>query len=235
MIPEDLLQELLAQYPNLLAGDQIDSVNPRRWLLISRELGLPSERSGARRWLVDHLFLDQDAIPTIIEVIGQMLEYAANAVMYWPIEEIRARFTATCEERQQSPDMVLEEFLGLGSEPEQFWQQAKTNLQAGKIHMIFVADEIPSELRRIVEFLNEQMDPAEVLAVEIKQYVGPGLKTLVPRVIGQTAEAQQKKSSSVLDSGQWDEESFFQDLEDRRGAQEAEVGRQILSWAREKS
>ena len=33
---EDMLQELLAKYPNLLAGDQMDAVAPRRWLLISR-------------------------------------------------------------------------------------------------------------------------------------------------------------------------------------------------------
>jgi hypothetical protein len=34
------LQELLADHPNLLAGDQIDSANPRRWLLVSREMSL---------------------------------------------------------------------------------------------------------------------------------------------------------------------------------------------------
>ena len=34
----------------------------------------------------------------------------------------------------------------------------------------FVAEEIPRELRRIVEFLDVQTDPAEVLAVEIRQY-----------------------------------------------------------------
>ena len=54
--------------------------------------------------------------------------------------------------------------------------------------MIFVADVIPGMLRRIVEFLNEQMDPAEVLAVEVQQYVNTGEnvpKTLVPRVFGQ--------------------------------------------------
>jgi hypothetical protein len=28
---EDLLQTLLADYPNLLAGDQMDSGDPRRW------------------------------------------------------------------------------------------------------------------------------------------------------------------------------------------------------------
>jgi hypothetical protein len=34
---EALLQSLLANYPSLLAGDQIDTAAPRRWLLISRE------------------------------------------------------------------------------------------------------------------------------------------------------------------------------------------------------
>ncbi len=65
---EDLLQGLLAQHPNLLAGDQMDNSHPRRWLLVSRERGLPSEEGGVLRWAVDHLFLDQDAIPTIVEV-----------------------------------------------------------------------------------------------------------------------------------------------------------------------
>jgi hypothetical protein len=59
--------------------------------------------------------------------------------------------------------------------------------------MLFVADETPPELQRIVEFLNEQMQAAEVLAIEIKQYVGEGHKTLVPRLIGQTAKAQATK------------------------------------------
>lgn len=49
---EDLLQKLLADYPNLLAGDQIDSVEPRRWLLVSREVSLLPRRMvpGAGRW-----------------------------------------------------------------------------------------------------------------------------------------------------------------------------------------
>jgi len=35
---EDLLQRLLADYPDLLAGDQMDKTVPRRWLLVSREV-----------------------------------------------------------------------------------------------------------------------------------------------------------------------------------------------------
>ena len=36
---EAVLQELLAKYPDLLAGDQINKDDPRRWLLIIKPLG----------------------------------------------------------------------------------------------------------------------------------------------------------------------------------------------------
>ena len=106
---EVLLQRLLADYPNLLAGDQIDPPNPRRWLLVCREAAVPSEEDGPGRWALDHLFLDQDGVPTLVEVkrssnsdirrkvVGQMLEYAANAQRYWPIESIQEWFEKTCE------------------------------------------------------------------------------------------------------------------------------------------
>jgi hypothetical protein len=240
---EDRLQELLANYPNLLAGDQIDSADPRKWLLISREATLPSEENGTPRWSVDHLFLDQDAVPTLVEVkrssntqirreaVGQMLDYAANAVVYWPVEEIRSQFRATCESKGLDPDEELIDFLGGSEDPEAFWRKAKTNLQAGKVRMLFVADKIPSELKRIVEFLNQQMDPAEVLAVEIKQYVGKGWKSLIPRVIGQTEEANIKKKSESPKGKQWDEESFLRELTSKKGHEDAEVAKKIMDWS----
>jgi hypothetical protein len=239
---EDVLQDLLAKYPNLLAGDQMDPGKPRRWLLVSREMGVPDEEDGADRWSLDHLFLDQDAVPTLIEVkrssdtrirrevVGQMLDYAANAVIYWPVEAIRARFDQTCQEAGTVVDEVLAKFLGPHSEPGEFWQRVKTNLQAGRVRMVFVADEVPRELRRIVEFLNSQMDPAEVLAVEVKQYVGQGLKTLVPRVIGLTADG---KGGGGGPKRTWDEATFFRDVRERHGEGAAQAARKILDWAKD--
>ncbi len=60
---EDLLQRLLADYPHLIAGQQIDEAEPRRWLLITREMEVPGEEAGNGRWSLDHLFLDQDGDP----------------------------------------------------------------------------------------------------------------------------------------------------------------------------
>jgi len=243
---EDLLQTYLEKYPNLLAGDQINQNNPRKWLLIDREVGVPCQEGGNAHWSVDHLFLDQDAIPTIVEVkrssdsrirrevVGQMLDYAANAVVYWPIENIRSQYERYCENNGINPDDNLNEIIGHAITTDEFWQKAKTNLQAGKVRLLFVADEIPFELRRIVEFLNQQMDPAEVLALEIKQYMGEGLKTMVPNVIGQTAEAQQRKGSTSQSYRQWNEESFFEELQTKHADDIVSAARMLLEWSTEK-
>lgn len=239
---EDVLQELLAKFPDLLAGDQLAGSDPRRWILIDRESAVPDAEEGAGRWSLDHLFLDQDAVPTLVEVkrssdtrirrevVGQLIDYAANAVVYWPVESLRAAFEARLEREGGDTDSELEEVLGPESEADSYWDQAGANLKAGRIRLVFVADEIPRELRRVVEFLNEQMD-AEVIAIEVKQYVSSdGLRTLVPRAIGQTAAAETRKGSRA--KGHWDEESFLVELDARRGPDEALVARTVLEWAR---
>src|SRR6476646_1577977 len=131
---ESLLQKLLADHSDLLAGEQINVDEPRRWLLVTREMDVPGEQDGAGRWSLDHLFLDQDAIPTLVEVkrstdtrirrevVGQMLDYAANAVAYWPVEEVRARFEARCRGDGLDTEAVLSEFLGDGQDTPAFWQ-----------------------------------------------------------------------------------------------------------------
>src|SRR4051794_38651223 len=124
---EDIFQELLAKYPALIAGDLINAVAPRRWLLVTREIGLPDE-GGADRWSVDHLFLDQDGIPTIVEVkrstdtrirrevVGQMLEYAANAVVYWPAASLRTQFEERCRIDELDASQLLADCIGNGGD-----------------------------------------------------------------------------------------------------------------------
>ncbi|MGI9043948.1 MAG: hypothetical protein ACR2GK_07450 [Gemmatimonadaceae bacterium] len=237
---EDLLQQLLAQYPEVLAGEDHGG-QPRKWLLVKREMAVPGDPSGSPRWSLDHLFLDQTGIPTLVEVkrssdtrlrrevVGQMLDYAANAVAYWPVERLEADFHATARSAGNDPEALLMELAGdQGSEA--FWQRVKTNLQAGKVRLVFVADEIPVELRRIVEFLNEQMDPAEVIAVEVRQFVGQGVRSLVPRVIGQTVEAQTKKAASSSHEP-WTPAAFLARVRNSSGDAEAEAVQRILDWA----
>jgi hypothetical protein len=213
---EAVLQELLAKHPNLLAGDQLGGV-PRRWLHVDREQPVPAEEGSGGRWSLDHLFLDQDAVPTLVEVkrssdtrirrevVGQMLDYAANAVVYWTIERLRATLETAAQAKGLNPDAEVAALLDEEGATDAFWEKANTNLRAGKVRLVFVADQVPPELRRVIEFLNEQMNPAEVIGIEVRQYVGEGLKTLVPRIVGQTAEAQQRKGRGATRDWSWEE------------------------------
>lgn len=243
-ITEDAFQELLENYPNLLAGDQIDERDPRKWLLISREVSIPDSDKSGGRWSVDHLFLDQEGIPTLVEVkrasdtrirrevVGQLLEYAANALNYWSVETIRKSYELNCEKRNINPDQKIIDLLQI-NDIESFWLTVKSNLELGKIRLLFVADEIPFELKTLVEFLNENMNNIEVLAVEIKQYAGGDNKTLVPRVIGQTSKTEIKKDGQKS-TRQWDEQQFMSDLERQKGVEVRKVAEKLLRWAESK-
>lgn len=240
---EERLQELIEKYPNLLAGDQIDRATPRRWLGIAREVTSTLDEEDDNSWSLDHLFVDQDGIPTLVAVqeeeskrsrrqmMGTMLEYAAQLPLHWPVEAVIAQFELNCREQGRDPEQVFESFLGMDVDEEKFWQKVKTNLQAGQVRLIFVSDDISPEFRVMIEFLNTQIDPLEVLALEVKQYVSEnGLKTLVPRVIGKTAESQQKKASTVLERRRWDKTSFFREYEARQSQEEAQIVRRLYDW-----
>ena len=223
---EDHLQKLLAEHPHLLDGEQMSPGNPRRWLLVKREMGVPGAAGESDRWSLDHLFVDQDAVPTLVEVkqgsntqirrevVGQMLDYAANASRFWDAGTLRRSFEETWGD---SADEQLRSLLRPEDEEpdaETFWREVARNLDARRLRLLFVADAIPTELARIVEFLNAQLrDNIEVLAVEVKQFVGSAEKrsTLVPNVIGHTAAPPSKRGVSRLRT-KIDRSSFMENL-----------------------
>lgn len=234
---EDVLQQLIARYPQLLA--EASDGEERRWLLLQREAGLAAEEGAGDRWAVDHLLIDQDAIPTIIEikrasdtrirreVVGQMMDYAANGVRYWAMDQMRGAFETRLQDDGQDPDEAVRDLVGPDVEVDAFWERAGTNLRDGRVRLVFVADRIPDELRRIVEFLQEQMSPAEVIAIEVRQFVGEGLQSLVPTRVGQSVRARRRraeKSSPILTK-----ETFFEQLSGGEG--ERLAARTLLEWA----
>lgn len=88
------LQELLALHPSLLPGDQIAPRAPRRWLLVSREVSVPDDTGT--RWALDHLFLDQDGVPTLVEVKRGSDPRTRREVVGRGVEEARASREAEC-------------------------------------------------------------------------------------------------------------------------------------------
>jgi hypothetical protein len=240
-VTEDLFQGLLGDHPALLRHA---SGSTGRVMLVCREAAVPEAQDTAGRWSLDHLFLDGDGVPVLVEVkratdtrarrevVAQMLDYAANGVAYWSIDQLLAAYKRTAEAEGVDPDTKLIEFTG-GQEPEAFWRQVEANLGSGRIRMVFVADKIPKELRRIVEFLNEQMRPAEVIAIEVEQFVGAdGLRLLTPRIIGATERAASAKSVGAsrpaIAADDW-----LATLDDAIGEEAARGARRVVGWLRD--
>jgi len=239
---EELLQKLLADHPHLLAGEQINPDNPRRWLLVSREIGVPDQEGGVDRWSLDHLFLDQDGIPTLVEVkrssdtrirrevVGQMLDYAANAVTYWPVDKIRECLETRCAGDGKEFENEIVTALGEELDPGTFWEHVETNLEAGRIRLVFLADAIPMELRRVVEYLNHEMSHTEVVAIEIGQYTAEHIRAIVPRLVAGAPQTAAKRSGL---RGSWNEASFFEHAESQLDSENLAALRQLYSASKD--
>jgi len=249
-VNEDLeLQRILEINPDLVPGDQINPSDPRRWLVVRREMPVPDPSTGDNRWSIDLFFVDQDAMPTFIEckrysdtrakreVVGQMLEYAANGHYYWSKEDIRNY----AEQVAKKNGMTLEEEIKRlqPEEPEtvdEFFQHVQDNLREGQIRLVFFMEESPAELKSVVEFLNKQMERSEVLIVEARQYEYEGTKIVTPVLFGFTEEARQVKKTVSVTTGQrkkWDKESFFNDARGRLKADEVNSIKLLLDKSQE--
>ena len=168
---EDELQALIAEHPELLDGEQMRPGDPRRWILITREKGIAETPGASARWAIDHLIIDQDAVPTLAEVkrssnpeirraiVGQLLEYAAHASATWTADELRRIFEESTTARGLNPVDEIGRLLQSDGEPDadRFWQTVATNLAGRRLRLLFVADEIPDPLAQVVAFLNAQM------------------------------------------------------------------------------
>jgi hypothetical protein len=230
------LQRLIASRPDLLSGSQLDPDDPVRWLLVTQEAGIPDCEGGGNRWSVDHLLIDQHGRPTFVEVkrssdtrirrevVGQLLEYAANATEFWPMSRIRELASI-----QHGSEDALDEAVAAfadqslvnddGVHP--YWARVRENLEQGRVRLLFVADVIPPQLRRIIEFLNDHMGDVDVLGVEIGHYSDGANRAFVPRVVGQTEKARSRKSElrrTTEGRGRTNEVEFLGQLGDSQSA-----------------
>lgn len=211
---EATLQQLLCDYPEVIPGEEIDKKNPPRFMVIKREAGVTA---GS----IDLLLIDNEGVPTVIEtklidnreirraVLAQGLEYIAHLKTEWNagkmIDEGRNFWKA------RELDFEAEMFNKLGIIlTEDFIRKIDSNLNTNRIRLLIIGDEIPSELTRIIEFLNDASE-FDVYGVEIRLFTSQDkqYKMLVPHLIGYTETAKEKKE---YHSTRWDKERFFNNL-----------------------
>ncbi len=230
------LQAVLEANPDLLVGAQINPEDPRRWLLVKREAGVADPGTGETRWSIDHLFVDQDAIPTLVEckrfsdtrsrreVVAQMIDYAANGHHYWQATVLRRWAEETAGGRGRDPGEELAALAPNGSaDPDEFFDDVIRNLRDGRVRLVFFLEQAPFELKSMVDFMNRQMERAEVLLIEATQYELAGHRIVAPSLFGYTEEARRAKRAGAAGSeaaprARWTLEPFLADAETRLGS-----------------
>lgn len=233
---EEGLQKLIEQYPQTIPGSQIDpgSEDPPRFVLLCREMTIGS-------WSLDFLLVDQYSIPTLVEtklvenpesrraVVGQIMEYAANAADAWGEGRLREKAAEYWSKRgKELGEVLIEAFGGDDFDVDDFWSNVEENLQRSKIRLIIAADELHPEVRRIIEYLNTETRNIAILGLELRCYgEDEDFIVLVPRLVGQTTRPPTPKTKL------WP----FAELQGiYKALPDAVLGErlsQILAWARE--
>jgi len=191
---EEALQTLIVKYPEVLPGKQMEpeSADPPRFVLLRREMPIGG-------WSLDHLLVDHRGVLTLVEtklaqspearreVIGQILEYAANAVASWGNGRLREKAAEFWAKQGRDIDELLREKFGDDLDVENFWATVEETLAEGKLRLIVVADELRPEARRSIEYLSREMKRVQIFGLELRCYGGEeaGPMVLVPRLIGQ--------------------------------------------------
>ena len=196
------LQQLIAENPQLLLSSPDEG---QRLYLLRREQPVRDAPDGPALFSIDHLFIDQDGLPVLVEVkrstdtrirrevVGQMLDYASR-IRTWSANELRAS-------------------ASLLDVPDDLWAALDGNLKAERMRLIFAADSIPDSLASMIDFLDRSMESIEVCGVEIKRYVSEDGAELISSTIvggGNSPVKQAARYSTV-----WDADSMAEQLGQR--------------------
>lgn len=164
---ELVLQILLEKHPHLLPSDEIIG-NPN-FLLVQREVPVSVG-------FVDILYLDQLMVPTVVEtkvnnpeirrkIIGQGYEYLTSISYELSGKQI---INLTKNYWKDKYESQIKNVLGIDYLSE---REIDKNLKKPRLRLIFVADFIPRELRKFVEFINNASRGIDVYAVQIERYL----------------------------------------------------------------
>lgn len=215
------LHALIESNPDLLPGEQISPDTPLQWLVIKSEMPVSDPENGQQRWSLDLLLGDQFAWPALVEcklsvnaeirkeIIGQAVEYAANAQHYWDADLLKGYAL----DRSAGDMGHLEKQLrtiGWVDSVDQYFDTLVRNLKDGAFRLVFAVDNAPHRLRSTVEFLNREFETIEAILVEIRRYRVGAEQLVTSGVFGYTEEIRRSKRDAAVrrDGGTNDITSF---------------------------
>ncbi|WP_269858082.1 carboxymuconolactone decarboxylase family protein [Streptomyces sp. RPT161] len=193
--PEPPLHEILVRYPDLLSTAANAHDAGSRLLLIRRTPADVMPDTDGYSFSATHLFADAKGVPTIVEVVephdtwnandalGKTLDYAGSGARHWPLHILQRSLDYTAQLYSSTEENLLLQ-IDCPIDKSSFLRTLEANLAVGRLRMAIVASQFPPEFNRVIEFLGQQLYPAEVYGVELRRYSDGAHAAYVPRVVG---------------------------------------------------
>jgi hypothetical protein len=209
---------LLIDFPELIPSDYINPEEPPIFIVVRSEAGVTA---GS----MDILLLDQYAVPTVIEtklidnreirrsVLAQGIEYLSHLQTEWSGDRFLEEAKEYWAKKEKAFEQLVQEKWGKEFDSP-YISQLQSNIDTANMRLIIAADSIPSELRRMIEFLNNT-SKFEILGLEVALYSDEKdleNKYLIPALLGASEQTRDRKKKS---RSQWSEARFFEAVEEK--------------------
>lgn len=203
--------------------------------------------TGTLGFSLDFLYVDQDGTPTFVEakrcndprarrdIIGQVLEYVANAQAYWQDVDIQQALTKTYESEAKATEAIRQHQGDAGLTLADFTMAFLQQVRESAVRIVLFLENSSYELRTLVEFLNQQLKTITILIVEARQYRLPDSANhiIVPRVVGFSESVRIAKENSRIQRQELTtlkgEQAFWSVLEAQRSPDQVRAIRTFLS------
>ncbi len=232
---EKSLQDLLIDFPELIPSDYINPEEPPIFIVVRNEAGVTA---GS----MDILLLDQYAVPTVIEtklidnkeirrsVLAQGIEYLSHLQTEWSGDRFLEEAKEYWDKKEKVFEQLVQEKWGKAFDS-LYLSQLQSNIDTANMRLIIAADSIPSELKRMIEFLNNT-SKFEILGLEVALYSDekePENKYLIPILLGASEQTRERKKTS---RSQWSEARFFDAVEDSLSLEIIEKIKNLYNFAK---
>jgi len=226
------LQHLLAESPSLISiSDVRENASPL--VLAVREFSLPIG-------FIDLLAFSAGGDIAIIEcklasnqevkrkVIGQVLEYGANL---WQMSYEDLDLGVRLRMGESLAELVEKSVSSEEWDEENFRSNVEEALANGNFILIIVVDEINEALTRIVRYMNIGGNQSfDFAALEMRRYQNENSEMLIPRFFGPSHITKTITKSKQI--RQWDELTFFAELQNSQKEEVVLVTKKLLEWSK---
>lgn len=233
---EVTLQELLTDYPELIPSEEISADDPPKFLVIKTEAGVTA---GS----IDILLIDHNGIPTVVEtklidnreirrsVLAQGVEYLAHIKTEWTAERFLEEGRVFWRTRQTDIEAEALKRLEVPFDDELIGK-ITSNTNQNKMRLIIASDNIPPELRRIIEFLNDA-SAFDIFGIEVRYFAAKehNYRILAPYLVGFSETTKERKARGTADK--WDYDRFFEVLQSQSTTHEVQLADELFNFGKE--